>query len=107
MDPQEKVPAPKFSIGEVVRHRRYGYRGVIFGWDPVCTASEDWYQGNQTQPDRNQPWYRVLVDGHTHTTYVAQSNLQPDPSESPVMHPWLDRIFSSRRDGRYVRRNMN
>jgi heat shock protein HspQ len=107
MDNPEALPAPRFSPGDVVRHRRYGYRGVIFGGDPVCTASEAWYQSNQSQPDRNQPWYRVLVDGSDHTTYVAQSNLVPDPSPDPVIHPWLDKIFTGRRGGRYIRRNMN
>jgi heat shock protein HspQ len=106
MDPQPNPVPARFEIGQIVRHRRYGYRGVVFGFDPVCTASDTWYQHNQTQPDRNQPWYRVLVDGHEHTTYVAQSNLVADTSPDPVRHPWLDKIFTGRRSGRYVRRNM-
>lgn len=107
MDSPQRTPSPKFSVGQVIRHRRYGYRGVIFGVDPVCTASEAWYMKNQTQPDRNQPWYRVLVHGHQHTTYVAQSNLDNDVSNEPIVHPWLEKIFSMKVAGRYVRQSLN
>lgn len=107
MDESPEPSPPRFEIGQIIHHRRYGYRGVIFGIDPVCTAPEDWYLKNQTQPDRNQPWYRVLVHGHGHTTYVAQSNLQIDESPEPVMHPMLDRIFTGRVGDRYVRESRN
>ncbi|MFQ5845905.1 MAG: heat shock protein HspQ, partial [Planctomycetota bacterium] len=65
---------PRFEPGELVRHRRYGYRGVVAGLDPECRAGDEWYQGNLTQPDRRQPWYHVLVHGAQHTTYVAEEN---------------------------------
>ena len=55
---------PNFEPGEVVQHIRYGYRGVIVDFDSACMAPDDWYQSNQTRPDRNQPWYHVLVDGN-------------------------------------------
>ena len=70
--------APKYEPGEVIEHKRYGYRGVIVEFDSTCQAPDDWYQSNQTQPDRNQPWYHVLVDGNHKVTYVAQSNLTYD-----------------------------
>ena len=50
-----------FEIGDTVRHRRYGYRGIIVERDLSCKASDDWYLGNRTQPEREQPWYHVLV----------------------------------------------
>jgi len=85
---------PKFQRGQLVRHRRYGYRGVVVDLDFECLASERWYQSNQTQPDRNQPWYHVLVHETDGATYAAQENLLPDTSGQPVEHPLIERFFS-------------
>jgi heat shock protein HspQ len=71
---------PKFEPGEIIQHLKYAYRGVIVEFDSTCQATDDWYQSNQTQPDRNQPWYHVLVDGNQQVTYVAQSKLSYDTS---------------------------
>jgi len=97
----------KFEIGQVVLHLRYGYRGVIFERDGRCEASEGWYQKNQTQPDPSQPWYHVLVDGGDHTTYVAESNLAPEPNGEPVTHPLLGQYFQHFHGGLYHRENLN
>jgi heat shock protein HspQ len=97
----------KFRIGDIVEHARYGYRGVIFGQDPVCTADEKWYQSNHTQPDRNQPWYHVMVDGAEHTTYAAESNLKPDESGQPIEHPLLGQHFPAFFKGRYYTEPLN
>lgn len=84
---------PKFREGQLVRHVRYGYRGAIVALDRQCEASETWYQANQTQPDRDQPWYHVLVDGATHSTYVAESNLTEDTEGECIVHPWVNLYF--------------
>ena len=97
----------QFDVGDLVHHKRYGYRGVIVSVDPECRASESWYQSNQTQPDRDQPWYHVLVDGAQHTTYVAQSNLEPDAAGGRVSHPLVGRFFKSFFEGRYYRESLN
>lgn len=97
----------EFEVGELIHHRRYGYRGVIFARDAECRADEVWYQGNQTQPPREQPWYHVMVHGAQHTTYVAQSNLEPDVSGEPIDHPQLGRVFKSFLDGRYHTESLN
>ena len=96
---------PKFSPGEVVHHIRYGYRGLIVDFDTTCQADGDWYKTNQTQPDKNQPWYHVLVDGQQQVTYVAQSNLQSDTSGAHVVHPMLNLFFSGHDEStnRYLR----
>ena len=94
---------PRFSPGQIIQHRRYRYRGVIVDVDRRCSAGEAWYQSNATQPDRNQPWYHVLVDQSRTTTYVAEENLQTDPSGAPVEHPLVDDFFDDYADGRYVR----
>ena len=67
---------PQFGVGELVHHVRYDYRGVIVKVDEECVASDAWYQKNQTQPNRQQPWYHVLVDGGAET-YVAETSIEP------------------------------
>ena len=94
---------PAFDPGCVVRHKRYGYRGVVVEVDVRCQASDTWYQNNQTQPNREQPWYHVLVDESSGTTYPAQENLDPDLSGEPIKHPWLEAFFSGFEGGRYIR----
>ncbi|WP_309398906.1 heat shock protein HspQ [Cerasicoccus maritimus] len=94
---------PHFAPGDLVRHRRYGYRGVVVHRDTVCQASEQWYLSNQTQPDREQPWYYVLVDESDQTTYAAQSSLKLDEDTDCIMHPWVNLYFSGFDDGKYER----
>ena len=93
-----------FEIGELVEHKRYGYRGVVAGRDASCRASDDWYEGNRTQPGRDQPWYHVLVHGGEHTTYVAQTNLGPDEGGEQVVHPLSKTLFEHFQGGRYTPR---
>lgn len=97
------LPAVHFDLGQLIRHRHYGYRGVVVACDPTCKAGDAWYYSNKTQPSREQPWYHVLVhDSGGISTYVAQSNLQPDDSGEPVNHPRLTTYFSGFEDGHYV-----
>ena len=93
----------RYEPGELVRHRRYGYRGVVVAVDECCEADEQWYNKNQTQPDREQPWHHVLVDGANTVTYAAGENLLPDGSEEPVNHPLVTVFFACFDRGRYVR----
>lgn len=94
---------PLFAPGQLVRHRRHGYRGVVADFDMTCLAEETWYYANQTRPPRNQPWYHVLVDGSATTTYAAQTNLMADDGDEPVVHPLVEVLFTSFADGRYER----
>jgi len=94
---------PVFDPGELVCHRRYGYRGVVVHRDDFCQADEQWYSKNQTQPDRDQPWYNVLVDGTSSCTYAASENLVADASGLAISHPLLQHFFSAFKDGRYTR----
>ena len=93
----------RFVPGELVRHRRYGYRGVVVAFDLECQADEGWYRANRTQPKRDQPWYHVLVDGAAHTTYAAEENLRADDSPLAIRHPLLELYFSDFEDGFYRR----
>ncbi|MEO0797095.1 MAG: heat shock protein HspQ [Verrucomicrobiota bacterium] len=95
--------SPAFEPGDLVKHRRYGYRGVVVHRDPTCQASDEWYLKNQTQPVREQPWYFILVDETDQTTYAAHSNLEADDQQSCVMHPWVNIYFSGFHAGKYHR----
>ena len=94
----------KFSVGELVHHRLFDYRGVIVDVDHNFQGSEEWYEiVAQSRPPKNRPWYHVLVHGSEHSTYVAERNLEPDDSVDPINHPTLEQFFSSFDNGRYVR----
>jgi heat shock protein HspQ len=101
-----EVHLPRFDTGEVVHHRRYDYRGVVLAFDPVCRASEEWRQGNMTQPDRDQPWYHV-VDENGRERYVAEENLEPDGSGERVENPVIRMLFPTFINGKYYRNSLN
>jgi len=84
----------KFRIGQVVHHLRFDYVGVIFDIDPVFSGSEEWYEAMaQSRPPKDRPWYHVLVDGASHTTYVAERNLAPAEPPRPIEHVLVDHLF--------------
>ncbi len=92
-----------------MHHRLFGYRGVVFDVDPVFSGSDEWYeQVARSQPPRDAPWYHVLPHDSSHTTYVAERNLEADESIAPVAHPLLDQLFDAFEEGRYLsRRGVN
>lgn len=100
-----KDGAPQFRPGQLVCHRRYGYRGVVVACDDHCKADPQWYLANKTQPDRSQPWYHVLVHNSSSVTYAAESSLQPDPLNEPIRHALLEHFFLDFVDGQYIRNN--
>ena len=92
----------RFSIGELVHHRLFDYRGVVIDVDPEFQSTEEWYeQVARSRPPKDQPWYHVLVHNGTHQTYVAERNLEQDDSGEAINHPFVDQFFSAFRDGRY------
>lgn len=107
--PQVKPTDPaKFVIGQVVRHRFFPFRGVIFDVDPVFMNTEEWYQSipEQMRPRKDQPFYHLLAENEetTYIAYVSQQNLLPDETGEPCRHPRIDEFFEGRRDGRYLLR---
>jgi heat shock protein HspQ len=92
-----------FNPGQCIRHKRYGYRGIIVDVDLDCTATDSWYYANQTQPSRYQPWYHVLVHASDQVTYVAENNLIKDRSNASVTHSLLSYFFTKANDGSYIR----
>ncbi|MEQ9638806.1 MAG: heat shock protein HspQ [Alphaproteobacteria bacterium] len=100
----------QFAIGQVIRHKLFGYRGVIFDVDPVFSGSDEWYQRMaRSRPPKDRPWYHVLVHDAVHTTYVAEQNLDLDDTGEPIVHPQVQDFFEALDDGRYLarRRAMN
>ncbi len=96
----------RFSIGEVVRHRVFDFRGVIFDVDPVFANSDEWYEAIPAaiRPSKDQPFYHLLAENaeSSYVAYVSQQNLVPDESEEPVDHPAISGLFTGFEDGRYA-----
>jgi len=94
-----------FRIGQVVRHRFYPFRGVIFDVDPEFSNPEEWWLAipEDLRPDKNQPFYHLLAenDQTSYIAYVSQQNLVEDDSREPVTHPAIPHVFSGFRDGQY------
>ena len=98
-----RINTAKFGVGEIVHHRLFDYRGVVFDIDPSFQGTEEWYQQvARSRPPRDRPWYHVLVDAATHTTYVAERNLEPDADSGEVDHPLVDQLFRGFEQGRYL-----
>ena len=98
------VAKPKFAIGQLVHHRLFDYRGVVVDIDATFSLSEAWYdEVAKSRPPKDAPWYRVLVGGAMHETYVAERNLEEDRVGSPIEHPLVEHFFDSFEDGHYVR----
>jgi heat shock protein HspQ len=97
---------PLFVVGQVIEHKRYGYRGVIVDFDTSCNASEQWYQKNQTKPNRHQPWYHVLVHDTHITTYAAQTSLTATNDLTAITHPLIEMFFDGFDDGLYLRNDV-
>ncbi|MAG95570.1 MAG: heat shock protein HspQ [Alphaproteobacteria bacterium] len=95
----------RFQVGQTVQHKLFDYRGVVVDVDPVYSGSDEWYERMAlSRPPKDAPWYHVLVDEAVHATYVAERNLQNDPSTEPIRHPLVDEYFSGLRDGLYLNR---
>ena len=98
----------KFQIGDIVRHRVYPFRGVIFDVDPVFANTEEWWEAipAEIRPRKDQPFYHLLAENAetTYVAYVSEQNLVPDDSGRPIGHPQVSDMFSELKGGRYVRR---
>lgn len=95
-----------FSVGQVVHHKLFGYRGVVIDADAFFQGGEAWYEKvAQSRPPKDRPWYHVLVDGGKHQTYVAERNLEPDTEGGAIDHPAIGDHFATFHDGVYVPRS--
>ena len=99
----------KFKIGEVVRHRVYPFRGVVFDVDPVFDNTEEWSQSipAEARPDKDQPFYHLFAENaeSAYIAYVSEQNLLPDESGEPIRHSQVAEIFVKDKSGGYRPRN--
>lgn len=103
-----RTVAAKFSVGQLIHHRLFDYRGVIVDVDPRFEGTEEWYrQMAKSRPPRDKPWYHVLVHESGINTYVAERNLEEDVSTAPIRHPAVEQFFAEFRNGVYIPRPMN
>jgi heat shock protein HspQ len=102
------VSHARFSIGDVVIHRKFGFRGVVFDIDPVFANSEEWYNAipEDMRPRRDQPFYHLLAENGegSYIAYVSQQNLLEDDSNEPVDHPAISGLFGTYSKGKYMLR---
>lgn len=95
----------KFQIGQVVRHRIYPFRGVIFDVDPTFSNTEDWWESipADIRPRKDQPYYHLFAenDETEYVAYVSEQNLVPDNSGEPLRHPDIPEIFEGPENGIY------
>ena len=100
-----------FNIGQVVQHKHYGFRGVVFDVDFEYSLDEQWYQAackamkglGQPPIAKNQPFYHLLTDGSVHESYVSQQNLCAAMDVAPVQHAGLEALFTIT-NGQYIHR---
>ncbi len=92
----------KYSVGQIIHHLRFDYRGVIVDVDATFQGTEEWYlEMAKSKPPQDKPWYHVLVDQSLTMTYVAERNLEEDPSPKPITHPLVDQYFNRFEKGSY------
>jgi heat shock protein HspQ len=99
----------KFSIGQVVQHRFYPFRGVIYDVDPTFSNTEDWWLSipEDIRPAKDQPFYHLLAENEEteYLAYVSEQNLLADETGEPVRHPQVDEIFERLENGVYATRD--
>jgi len=99
------LPSAKFAIGQVVKHRLFPFRGVIFDVDPVFNNTEEWLQSipAENRPRKDQPFYHLFAENAEteYIDYVSEQNLLPDTSGAPIRHPDVADTFEQDDSGSY------
>ena len=105
----DKARAAKYTIGQVVRHRIFPFRGVVFDIDPIFNNTEEWYQSipADVRPSKDQPFYHLFAENADteYIAYVSEQNLLPDTTGEPVRHPQVAEVFEQDEKGSYRPRN--
>ena len=100
-----KIRSAKYQIGQVVRHRLFPFRGVVFDIDPIFNNTEEWYQSipAEVRPNKDQPFYHLFAENEdgSYVAYVSQQNLAADAGSGPVEHPEVAQMFEPFENGRY------
>lgn len=102
---KKKMLSAKFAVGQVVKHRYYPFRGIVFDIDPTFNNTEEWWQSipEEIRPKKDQPFYHLLAENAEteYIAYVSEQNLLPDETGQPLRHPQLGDFFIEDEDGRY------
>jgi len=97
----------KFSIGTIVKHKHFDFRGIIYDVDFEFNNSEEWYQSipKDVRPRKDQPFYHLLAESNdvTYEAYVSEQNLLMDKSKHPVKHPLISEIFVGKKGSNYLK----
>ena len=97
----------KFSIGDVVKHKHFDFRGVIYDVDFEFNNSEEWYESipKDVRPRKDQPFYHLLAANNeiTYEAYVPEQNLVSDDSDEPIKHPLIEEIFTGKKGSGYFK----
>ncbi len=100
----DKMVTAKFGIGDMVRHRVFPFRGVIFDIDPEFDNTEEWYEAipAEIRPRKDQPFYHLLAENEEteYVAYVSEQNLLSDESGEPLRHPQVGEMFDWNTDNR-------
>ncbi len=95
--------ANNFARGSIVKHKHEDLRGVVVDYDMYFLNDEKLYAADPRLPNKNRPWYYVLVDSMKTIAYVAQEHLEPSESLTEIKHPLVEFFFDGYKDGRYMR----
>ncbi|HEX9071819.1 MAG TPA: heat shock protein HspQ [Pseudolabrys sp.] len=102
---EKEIRKAKFKIGQVVKHRLYPFRGVVFDIDPVFNNTEEWWQSipAENRPHKDQPFYHLFAENAEteYIAYVSEQNLLPDTSGTPIRHPDVADTFEQDDSGGY------
>jgi heat shock protein HspQ len=104
-----KMRTAKYTIGQVVKHRLFAFRGVVFDIDPVFNNTEEWWQAipAELRPRKDQPFYHLFAENAEteYVAYVSEQNLLPDTSGAPIRHPEVAEVFERDEAGSYRQRH--
>ncbi|WP_310620002.1 heat shock protein HspQ [Flexibacterium corallicola] len=107
----EKIRSAKFHIGQVVKHRLYPFRGVIFDVDPTFDNTEEWWEAipEDVRPSKDQPFYHLLAENEEteYIAYVSEQNLEQDESGEPLRNPQLEELFDETENGELIPRDVD
>jgi heat shock protein HspQ len=103
-----EIKKAKYRVGEVVKHRFFPFRGIVFDIDPVFANTDEWWLAipEEVRPCKDQPFYHLYAENEetTYVAYVSEQNLLPDDSGAPLRHPEISDHFDQDDKGRYTMR---
>lgn len=109
MTEESRIRVAKFGIGQVVRHRVYPFRGVVFDVDPVFANTEEWWEAipEDVRPSKDQPFYHLYAENaeNEYVAYVSEQNLLADETGEPLRHPQIEETFFETDDGSLIARH--